>query len=185
MLSDGDLPDGVVEYFQRLDEEGKRALGKESFWVDRAKGGWVDSKLLHRYTTPVHYVVGRLSPFYTGICRSKDRQRAMMGVWFGPYTSNGGGTGQGGAQGAIFDFLCAFCVANAQPYTAPTGTLTTRMTAPLLPIPGVIRAEAWIERTEGRKIFVKGEITDPQGKTVFATAHAIHIVIDKPKQSKL
>ena len=129
-----DRLDQAVEEF---DKHAKKQF-EQCKWYQNVKHepeGWTKVPMKQRESSggQMHYLMGRTSPFHCELMISKDRQRILMAVYFGPYTSNGRnslGTGQGGAQASVFDFLCAMTCASAQPKPAPTGTLTTRMKAP-------------------------------------------------------
>jgi acyl-coenzyme A thioesterase PaaI-like protein len=47
-----------------------------------------------------------------------------------------------------------------------------------VPTPGLVLCRAWIERTEGRKIFGRGTVEDGEG-TVMATGEALFVVVEK------
>ena len=141
----------------------------------------------HRVAAPLHYVIGRMSPFYIERFISRDRQRMLFAVYYGAYTTNGAhelGVGQGGAQAALFDCLCATCavVAQEEPRRrVATADLAVQMRRPVGPIPGVFRMEAWLHSREGRKHTVRATITlggpeDP----VLASAEAMHLELRGP-----
>ena len=47
-----------------------------------------------------------------------------------------------------------------------------------VPTPGLVLCRAWIETTEGRKMFGRGTVEDGEG-TVMATGEALFVVIEK------
>ncbi|OBH13263.1 thioesterase [Mycobacterium sp. E1715] len=78
-----------------------------------------------------------------------------------------------GPPGHVHGGVCALVLDHVLGATAHepgrpayTGTLTLRYVrgTPL----GLVRAQAWVDRVEGVKIFAKGEITDARGMTVGA-----------------
>ncbi|MGI9603258.1 MAG: PaaI family thioesterase [Acidimicrobiales bacterium] len=77
----------------------------------------------------------------------------------------------GGVVALIFDELLGSTSVVNQ-IGAPTGTLTVRYRA-FTPQGEVLDLRSWIDRTEGRKIFIKGEIH--HGETLCAEADGIFI----------
>lgn len=62
-----------------------------------------DEEFVHRESLPLHYVVGRMSPFFIERLLKNDNSRAIWAIYFGPYTSNArGATRTGVAQVHIF-----------------------------------------------------------------------------------
>jgi hypothetical protein len=175
-----ELPPAVAAWFERLDADGRAALAREAWWrnLRDEPAGWEPLGKPHRQHAPMHYVLGRSSHFYIERYVSRDRQRVCYAVYFGPYTSNGYDaitTGQGGAQATIFDQMCAICAGVATNKRAPTGTLTVRMAAPVSPVPGAFRAEAWLHEVSGRKIIVRAHLKRGDSDTVLASAEAVHV----------
>ena len=178
------IPDAVKQYYEEFDKHAKKQFEQCKRYqnVKHEPEGWTKVPMKQRESSggQMHYLMGRTSPFHCELMISKDRQRILMAVYFGPYTSNGRnslGTGQGGAQASVFDFLCAMTCASAQPKPAPTGTLTTRMKAPARPEPGVFRAEAWLEKIVGRKITIKATLSNGDTGQIFSEAEATHIIV--------
>ena len=54
-----------------------------------------------------------------------------------------------------------------------TAELTVKYEKPM-PIPGVVLCRSWIEKTEGRKVWLKGVLEDGKG-LVFATSRSLFI----------
>jgi len=140
-------PAAVTAYYAELDRDGARACLETAWWQAlRASAiappppsaaapagkqwllSWPSSSgnsydphtpHVHRQTTPLHFALGRLSPFYIERMRRADAKRAVWAVYFGPATSNGSygmGVGQGGAiatvsggtaSAALHDFAAA------------------------------------------------------------------------------
>eukprot|EP00931_Biecheleriopsis_adriatica_P043694 TRINITY_DN24969_c0_g1_i1.p1 TRINITY_DN24969_c0_g1~~TRINITY_DN24969_c0_g1_i1.p1 ORF type:complete len:207 (+),score=32.43 TRINITY_DN24969_c0_g1_i1:33-653(+) len=180
-----ELPAAVTEWFKRLDADGAAAMEDATWWQTMRKDtdSWTSSENCtvsgiigmggpHRSASPAHFVGGSMSPFYIQslLSTEKETTRVVWAVYFGPYTSNGSveiGTGQGGAQSSIFDLLCATVASIGQQ-------------APVTPIPGLFRAEAWIDRIEDRKIIIKAKLTpgdDPS--RVLSSAEAVHIKLPR------
>ena len=112
------LPPAMAQWFADLDADGKKALDACQWWQEqKAEPGWVKNwpsnarnleknDSIHRETAPLHFVMGRMSPFYIERVYQPDCTRAIWAVYFGPYCSNGGdtmGVGQGGAISSVFD----------------------------------------------------------------------------------
>ena len=54
-----------------------------------------------------------------------------------------------------------------------TAELTVKYEKPM-PIPGVVLCRSWIEKTEGRKVWIEGVLEDGKG-LVFATGRSLFI----------
>ena len=188
--NDWALPEEVAAHYARLDADGKAALAKADWWKELQNDPeWEpDPNYDHRKVNPMHYVQGCMSPFYIeamqevvpdGDKEGKAANRKVWAVWFGPYNSNGGfkvGVAQGGAQSSVFDNMAA-TVAN-QPASAkvggPTASLSVKMLKPGREIPGLFRADAWVDNIDGRKLTIKMTLTAEDG-TVCSEAEALHI----------
>jgi len=188
--NDWALPEEVAAHYARLDADGKAALAKADWWKELQNDpDWEpDPNYDHRKVNPMHYVQGCMSPFYIeamqevvpdGDKEGKAANRKVWAVWFGPYNSNGGfkvGVAQGGAQSSVFDNMAA-TVAN-QPASAkvggPTASLSVKMLKPGKEIPGLFRADAWVDNIDGRKLTIKMTLTAEDG-TVCSEAEALHI----------
>merc|ERR1712100_975482 len=92
-----------------------------------------------------------------------DNRRCIWAIWLSPFASNGStriGTGQGGALAALFDLVTANLVGRFKGRPGLTAYVHVDMKRPVRPVPGVFRLDAWVEREEGRKVFVKACLTD-------------------------
>lgn len=84
---------------------------------------------VHREVAPLHFVMGRLSPFYIERAFRRDGARAVWAVYFGRYTSTGDvqmGMGSGGAIASVLDLLTANLAALYVRGMAPTASLSVR-----------------------------------------------------------
>jgi hypothetical protein len=157
--ADFPLPPEMVQWFAELDAAGKDVLDSCSWWQTlKREPGWVqnwpsnaknmasnDSE--HRKTAPLHFVMGRMSPFYIERVYSPDCKRAVWACYFGPYTSNGGdtmGVGQGGAVSSVFDLITAQLGGIFVRGRTPTVKLEVVLKKAALPIPGCMKLEAWV-----------------------------------------
>lgn len=175
-----------TEWSTQLDTAGRTALS-ETEWFQRIGSephGWQPIGSIHRETHPMHFVMGRMSPFYIEKLVSRDRRRTLFAVYYGPYTTNGSvelGVGQGGAQAALFDCICAICAATVNDNRNDrivTTSIQVQMRLPVRPIPGVFRVEAWLLSKTGRKIIVRAQLTrGDQEDQVLASAEAVHVIL--------
>jgi len=186
-------PPEVEAYFAELDRVGRAAAVTTDWWQRllredcRQGGGWVrdwpvhakhpevTEGYVHRDIAPLHYVMGRLSPMYIERAFSKDFKRATWAVYFGPYCSNGDqqiGVGNGGAISAVLDLVTANLATLHVRGKTPTASLAVKMLRPALPMPGLFRVDAWVEKVEGNKIYLGGSFGDGAGK-VFDTCEAV------------
>lgn len=161
----------MKHHFERLDADGKAALAECDWWQQlKNDPSWEsDPEYDHRQANKMHYVQGRMSPYYIEAMqevvpesekKTKAANRKVWAVWFGPYTSNGGpkvGVAQGGAQASVFDNMAA-TVANqaaSRKVGGPTASLSVKMLKPGREVPGLFRADAWVESVDGRKLTVR------------------------------
>mmetsp|Transcript_64460 Transcript_64460/g.135244 ORF Transcript_64460/g.135244 Transcript_64460/m.135244 type:complete len:231 (+) Transcript_64460:145-837(+) len=202
-------PPEVEAYFKAIDEDGKKLAESSDWWQSFLKencgeaGEWVrgwpvhakypevTEGYCHREIAPMHFVMGRLSPLYIERSFSKDRKRAAWGVYFGPFCSNGDmqmGVGMGGAISAVLDLMTANLAILFTGGMTPTASISVKMLKPVLPMPGFFRADAWVEKVEGNKIFLNGSFSDGKGK-IFDTCEAVLGIVSKkpstPPQAKL
>eukprot|EP00435_Cladocopium_sp_Y103_P023991 s2168_g5.t2 len=178
------LPEEMVDWYRSLDSAGARAASEAKWWQDFLKdqcdgaGGWtrnwpihakhpeLNHLYVHRHSAPMHFVIGRQSPFYIERCFRNDRKRAVWAVYFGPFCSNGDyqvGVGNGGAIAALLDLMTATLGNIYLQGRCPTLSLSVKMLKPVLPMPGLFKAEAWIEKEEAGRLYTKAEFSDGQG----------------------
>ena len=136
------LPPIMASYYDAIDVVGKELISQEKWWVELKSqtAVWTHINETHRHMLPMHFVVGRLSPYYTEHVRSKDATKAVWAVFMSPYTSNGGegvGSGQGGAISSLFDYATGHLASAYIKAPAPTAYLNVNMKRPLRKIPGV------------------------------------------------
>lgn len=196
------LPQEMVDWYRTLDLAGAQAASEAQWWQDFLRDhcdgtrawtrNWplhgkypeLHQLYVHRDSAPMHFVIGRQSPFYIERCFRNDRTRAVWAVYFGPYCSNGDhqlGVGNGGAIAALLDLMTATLANIYMQGNCPTLSLQVRMLKPVMPVPGLFKAEAWIEKLEGGKLYTKAEFGNGQG-VVFDVCEA---VLKPQKTSKL
>ena len=132
-------------------------------------------RYVHRHSAPMHFVIGRQSPFYIERCFRNDRKRAVWAVYFGPFCSNGDyqvGVGNGGAIAALLDLMTATLGNIYLQGRCPTLSLSVKMLKPVVPMPGLFKAEAWIEKEEAGRLYTKAEFSDGQG-VIFDVCEAV------------
>lgn len=175
------LPEEMMEWYRSLDSAGAHAASEAKWWQDFLKdqcdgaGGWtrnwpihakhpeLNHLYVHRHSAPMHFVIGRQSPFYIERCFRNDRKRAVWAVYFGPFCSNGDyqvGVGNGGAIAALLDLMTATLGNIYLQGRCPTLSLSVKMLKPVVPMPGLFKAEAWIEKEEAGRLYTKAEFSD-------------------------
>lgn len=103
----------------------------------------------------------------------RESDAALVGkIWFGPGAQGPPGHAHGGSMAAVLDeALGSACwVAGHAVVAAELNTSFKKM----LPLGEVYTAEAWIDETDGRKIYPRGHIIDDQG-VVYAEATGLFI----------
>ena len=121
-------------------------------------------------------VVGFRNPVAPPIERYRDEEdRAVCDVVLGPRYQGNVGWVHGAWVAAVWDEVLAVA---KQPTHRPsvTGTLTVRYRRPT-PVGTPLHFVAGLDRVEGRKVFVTGTCTTPDG-TVSSEAEAIFIEVD-------
>jgi acyl-coenzyme A thioesterase PaaI-like protein len=88
--------------------------------------------------------------------------RLVGRAWFGPETEGPPGHAHGGSIAAVLDeTLGAVAWAAGHPVVVASLTVDFRQ---LLPLGTDATFEAWIEKTEGRKIWTRARLLDPSGQ---------------------
>lgn len=107
--------------------------------------------------------------------------RAHLDVHLGAAYEGAPGHLHGGYSALVLDHLLGAVASYDDPDTAAaTGTISFRYQRPTRL--GRVHAEAEIQRTEGRKIFIVGHLADAEGATV--TAEGVFIVIGPGRQDQ-
>ncbi len=104
--------------------------------------------------------------------RSAGGGRVDGAVTFGRWFMGGGMAAHGGAVALLFDEALGILAAVATKSITRTAYLRTDFRA-LTPIDTELDVSAWVDRVEGRKIFVKGELK--HGDVVCAEADALFL----------
>ncbi len=108
------------------------------------------------------------------VIRTESPTRAHVDVDLGAAYEGAPDHLHGGYGALVLDHLLGFVASQGSPETvAATGTITLRYVRPTRL--GRLHALAEIERTEGRKIFLTGQLADADGTTV--TAEAVYIAL--------
>jgi acyl-coenzyme A thioesterase PaaI-like protein len=103
-------------------------------------------------------------------------------VWFGPYSEGPPEAVHGGAIAAVLDeAMGAVCWMNGHPVV---GARITINYLHLTPLGFSGQVESWIERIEGRKIFLRSRLSDGNGK-VHAEGDALFIKLQPEMQAQL
>jgi acyl-coenzyme A thioesterase PaaI-like protein len=102
-------------------------------------------------------------------------------VWFGPHTEGPPDSVHGGAIAAVLDeAMGAVCWMNGHPVV---GARITINYLELTPLGFEGHVEAWIERTERRKIFIRSRLSAASGK-VHAEGEALFIELQDGLKAK-
>ena len=83
------------------------------------------------------------------------------------------GFAHGGLMATLLDEVMGTPVFVQWPLGCVTGELTVRYEKPL-PIPGVVLCRSWVEKIDGRKVWIAGSLEDGNG-LVFATGQSLFI----------
>lgn len=117
----------------------------------------------HPNARSTHPLVGRANPLAPPIELRAEGDRVLGRLRFGPLHEGMPDCAHGGWIASGFDIVFAQAATRAPAGGGVTGTLTVRYRG-LTPIEAPLCYEAWFERSEGRKIFVRGHLrTDPGG----------------------
>jgi acyl-coenzyme A thioesterase PaaI-like protein len=103
-------------------------------------------------------------------------------VWFGPHTEGPPESVHGGAIAAVLDeAMGAVCWMNGHPVV---GARITINYLHLTPLGFAGRVESWIERIDGRKIYIKSRLSDGEGK-LHADGEALFIKLPPEMKARL
>lgn len=144
-----------------------RAQGKRVALVDSA---WENEAGTMAYL-PFSPIMGTLNPASVGIEIRQEADRVVTEIRFDEVVEGAGGLVHGGVIAGIYDELLA--AANLMIKSGgPTGTLTIRYRRPT-PLYTPLRFEAWVDRTDERKVYAKGHCR--VGDTILTEAEAIFV----------
>lgn len=108
------------------------------------------------------------------LIETADAERVEGTVTFGAFFLGGGGAAHGGTIMTVFDEVLGVLAVAQTHQGARTAYLKTDFRS-LVPLDTPLRVSAWIDRTEGRKHFVRGEMRD--GDTLCAEADALFLEV--------
>jgi acyl-coenzyme A thioesterase PaaI-like protein len=120
------------------------------------------------------FVSGHANPMGLGATLSRDGQHALMNVTLGKSFEGPPGYAHGGVVASLIDETMGLVLV-LEDTVALTAQLDVRFRAPT-PIGVGITAEAWLEKRDGRKLFMEARVS--HGDAVLATASALFIAID-------
>jgi acyl-coenzyme A thioesterase PaaI-like protein len=105
----------------------------------------------------------------------RNSQRDLVArIWFGPDTAGPPGHAHGGSIAAVFDEVLGLA-AWAAGYPIVVGNLNVSFRH-LLPLKTVVQLDSQIISAQGRKVLVKGRLTDG-GDTLYAEAECLCITL--------
>jgi acyl-coenzyme A thioesterase PaaI-like protein len=103
-------------------------------------------------------------------------------VWFGPLSEGPPSSVHGGAIAAVLDeAMGAVCWMNGHPVVGARITINYRHLTPL-DFSGLV--ESWIDHIDGRKIFIRSQLTDEAGR-VHAEGEALFVELLPAQKQKL
>jgi len=140
----------------------------------QAEAGWKELIFPKEYGIGKSFVGGdssskRLKVKY--FIRKSDK-RFFAKVYFGELAQGPPSHAHGGSMAAVLDEAMGLG-AWAANYSAVAAKITIEYIA-MLPLNTVTIVETWIEKTEGRKIWMKGEIRNVEGK-VFSKGEGLYV----------
>jgi len=94
-------------------------------------------------------------------------------AWFGPGAEGGPGIVHGGAISAVLDEIMGFCCWH-HGHPVVTGSLTIHFRKSL-PINTEAKCDCWIEKVDGRKIYLKSNLTDSESGDLYAEGESLFI----------
>jgi acyl-coenzyme A thioesterase PaaI-like protein len=103
-------------------------------------------------------------------------------IYFGKKSEGPKGCAHGGAIATIFDEMFGKAV-RCSGVMAVTGNLNVNFRK-FIPLQEIKKVEAKLDRIEGRKIFVSGQITDPSDSILHAEATGLFIQFDWQRMEK-
>ena len=114
--------------------------------------------------------------------RDPATDRLHATVWFGPHTEGPPGSVHGGAIAAVLDeAMGAVCWMNGHPVV---GARITINYLHMTPLGFTGHVESWIEHIERRKIFIKSQLSDENGR-IHAEGEALFIELQPELKAKL
>jgi len=129
---------------------------------------------------PYSAISGKLNPLAPPVSLRCEGERLVAEVSLGGPYEGGLGFVHGGMVAMIWDQVLALTLV-AVDHGGPTVELTVRYRAPT-PINVPLRFEAWLERDEGRKAFLKGQCF--AGETLLSEASGVFVRIASMSREK-
>ena len=114
--------------------------------------------------------------------RDPDNNHLHATVWFGPHTEGPPASVHGGAIAAVLDeAMGAVCWMNGHPVV---GARIVINYLHMTPLGFAGRVESWIERVDGRKLFIRSRLSSDEGK-VHAEGEALFIELQAEVKARL
>lgn len=132
-------------------------------------GGWFDNY-------PFRPVSGSANPWSIPLDVQRQGDRAVTTVELGAAFEGAPERSHGGVVSAIFDDLCGFVLVTEQ-VMAYTASLTIGYRA-ATPLHEPITFACWLDRREGRKLYITGNCH--AGEQLLTTCDALFITVDLP-----
>jgi acyl-coenzyme A thioesterase PaaI-like protein len=164
LVSHDDVGDGVeklADALDRVERDLERHVVASRFPEETAPGREALRAGFHPNTRGTHPLVGRANPVAPPIELAVDGDRATGDLCFDAAHEGMPSCAHGGYIAAGFDIVMIQAATTSWKNGGVTGTLTVRYVG-LTPTGVPLRYEAWHDRTEGRKIYVKAHLrTNP------------------------
>ena len=113
----------------------------------------------------------------------RDADGALMGkVWFGPGTEGPPGHAHGGAMAAVLDEAMGYGA-----WISGHAVVAARIPVEfktLLPLGAEVLLEAWVERSEGRKVHMRAHLLGPDGKP-YSRSEGLFVVLGAQRFGEL
>ncbi|XP_048359754.1 acyl-coenzyme A thioesterase THEM4-like, partial [Sphaerodactylus townsendi] len=103
------------------------------------------------------------------------QKRMTCIVQLGPYLEGPPGFVHGGSIATMFDATCSMCALFADSAFL-TATFTINYKCPVQ-VGAVLLVDVKVERTEGRKVYLSGQVHSADGQTLYADGTALFIVL--------
>ena len=119
-------------------------------------------------------VSGPINPMGIGMAVHREGEAMVADLTFGHAFEGAPRRAHGGVVAAVLDDIMGY-VLSLQETPAYTGELSIRYEGPA-PVDTPLQARAWMERREGRKLWIAGTLAEADGP-VFARAEGLFIAI--------
>jgi acyl-coenzyme A thioesterase PaaI-like protein len=175
-IADRELAD-VTESAERLTAAFDAGAHRDRMTLMRAaqaRTGETDLLATRRAGFEDRAVAGRANPASVPFTTWREGDTMLADITLGPAFEGAPGRAHGGIVAAVFDDFTGLVIGMLhQP--AFTGELTVRFVRPV-PVRTPLRFRTWLERRDGRKLYIEADAHD--GDVLVATCKATYIAVD-------